>query len=270
MNEQDLYNNRNLAAHEDNVLVQDNIDTRINNFNWGAFSLTWFWAIFNNSFIEVFKIFILILITCWIPFVGAVTLIGGCIYIGMRANEWAWQNKKWKSLDHFLEVQHKWAIWGIIYLLISIATPIILVIALFMGKFGEFEFISRLRDIGKPPEPDADVALIISDENVMNAYTGDEIAEYLVSSSKSPLGKRYTFYNSSSVVLTPAFDNQIDNENDMKQKVLHFKKDRICFAEKQNCYVITYILKDGRYEPSVKTYFDLDGKTKIVKMEIRN
>jgi hypothetical protein len=31
--------------------------------------------------------------------------------LGARGNEWAWQNKRWESVEHFLRVQRAWANW---------------------------------------------------------------------------------------------------------------------------------------------------------------
>jgi hypothetical protein len=28
--------------------------------------------------------------------------------------EWAWQNKRWDSLEHFNRVQKKWSVWGVV------------------------------------------------------------------------------------------------------------------------------------------------------------
>ena len=43
-----------------------------------------------------------------VPLVGYVMPI----ILGFKGNEWAWQNKRWKSIDHFKNAQKRWAIWG--------------------------------------------------------------------------------------------------------------------------------------------------------------
>lgn len=31
---------------------------------------------------------------------------------GIKGNEWAWQNRRFESVEHFRKVQHIWMIWG--------------------------------------------------------------------------------------------------------------------------------------------------------------
>ena len=38
--------------------------------------------------------------------------------LGAKGNEWAWRNKKWDSVEHFKAVQRKWAIAGLIILIV--------------------------------------------------------------------------------------------------------------------------------------------------------
>lgn len=79
----------------------------VGGWNWGAFFLTWIWSIGNSV---------------WI---GLIALIGGpvtliiAIALGIKGNEWAWQNRRFESVEHFKEVQRKWAIWGIIIVVIG-------------------------------------------------------------------------------------------------------------------------------------------------------
>jgi hypothetical protein len=35
------------------------------------------------------------------------------IVLGMRGNEWAWQNKRWESVEQFQLEQKIWSKWGI-------------------------------------------------------------------------------------------------------------------------------------------------------------
>ena len=37
--------------------------------------------------------------------------------LGIKGREWAWQNKRWDSLEHFNRVQKKWSVWGAILIL---------------------------------------------------------------------------------------------------------------------------------------------------------
>lgn len=77
------------------------IPPEINKWNWGAFLLHWIWGIGNNTYIAFLAL---------IPFVNIVMMF----VLGAKGNKWAWQNKKWQSVEHFRQVQKKWAMWGVI------------------------------------------------------------------------------------------------------------------------------------------------------------
>jgi len=73
----------------------------IRTWNWGAFFLSVIWGLFNRTYIA--------LLTA-IPVVGILMVF----VLGFKGNEWAWQNKRWKSIEHFQRAQKRWAIWGIV------------------------------------------------------------------------------------------------------------------------------------------------------------
>jgi len=75
------------------------VPSGIKGWNWGAFFLNFIWAVGNRTWIGLLTI---------VPLVGYVIPI----ILGLKGNEWAWKNKKWKDIDHFKSVQKKWAIWG--------------------------------------------------------------------------------------------------------------------------------------------------------------
>lgn len=86
-------------------------------WNWGGFLLTWIWGIGNNVWWS-FLVFV--------PYLGALVMPW---VLAFKGNEWAWQSRRWESIEHFKRVQHTWMLWG---LWISIAvTLIISVILLF-------------------------------------------------------------------------------------------------------------------------------------------
>ncbi len=68
-------------------------------WNWGAFLLNWIWGIGNNTWLALL---------CFIPVVGMVMAVA----LGLKGNEWAWQNKTWPSVAEFKRVQRIWAIAG--------------------------------------------------------------------------------------------------------------------------------------------------------------
>ena len=113
-------------------------------FNWGAFLLGWIWGIGNKTYIT-FLPFAFVFLS-WIfsipmyTFPEDTSLVAICliftliiyfaslgfqIWFGVKGNEWAWQNKEWKSLEQFNEVQRKWAMWAAI---INIGIPFVICI----------------------------------------------------------------------------------------------------------------------------------------------
>ena len=84
------------------------VPREIQGWNWGAFLLTWIWGLGNN---------VLLALLTLVPVVGLVMWI----VLGVKGSEWAWQQKRWDSVEHFRRVQRTWAKWGVIVLLISCA-----------------------------------------------------------------------------------------------------------------------------------------------------
>ncbi len=77
----------------------------VKGWSWGAFILSWIWAIGNRTWVGLFAL---------VPYVGFIV----AIILGIKGREWAWQNKEWESVEHFLSVQKKWAFWGVILLVV--------------------------------------------------------------------------------------------------------------------------------------------------------
>lgn len=73
----------------------------VKGWSWGAFLLSWIWAIGNKTWIGLL---------CLIPYVNIVMIF----FLGFKGREWAWQNKRWDSVEHFNRVQKKWSFWGVI------------------------------------------------------------------------------------------------------------------------------------------------------------
>ncbi len=95
-----------------------------NRFNWGVFTLSWIWGIGNNTYIT----FLFLAITL-IPGIGKYLGLITCVIFGKYGNKWAWQNKKWKSIEHFHKVQKTWACWGIGLMVVLISISVLSVIA---------------------------------------------------------------------------------------------------------------------------------------------
>lgn len=86
------------------------LDIVAKRFNWGAFFFSWIWGLGNRSYITliIFPVAILDII----PILGIILQLGCMIWFGINGNKWAWQNKKWASVEEFHKVQKKWAIAG--------------------------------------------------------------------------------------------------------------------------------------------------------------
>ncbi len=97
-------------------------------FNWGAFLLSWIWGIGNNSYITMWAFLAAVLV--YIPFIGPFIPLALCIWFGTQGNQWAWQNREWNSVEHFNEVQKKWAIGGAIAFVVFFVFTIVFTLAI--------------------------------------------------------------------------------------------------------------------------------------------
>lgn len=80
---------------------------QVSGLNWGAFLLTWIWGVGNSVWISLL---------CFVPVVSYVMPF----VLLFKGNEWAWRNKRWDSVEQFLDVQRKWMIAGIALYVIGI------------------------------------------------------------------------------------------------------------------------------------------------------
>jgi hypothetical protein len=72
-------------------------------WSWGAFAFSWIWAIPNRTWVGLLAL---------IPGVGLVVRV----VLGVNGRAWAWQNKRWDSVEHFNRVQRRWSLWSIVLL----------------------------------------------------------------------------------------------------------------------------------------------------------
>lgn len=84
----------------------------VKGWSWGAFLLTWIWALGNRVWIGLL---------CFVPLVGIIM----AFVLGFKGREWAWQQKEWDSVEHFNEVQKKWSFWGVVLVLGAIVIGIL-------------------------------------------------------------------------------------------------------------------------------------------------
>ena len=93
------------------------VPEEIKGWSWGGFLLTWIWGIGNSVWIGLLAL---------VPYVGFVMTI----VLGIKGREWAWQAKRWDSVEHFNRVQRNWAVAGIIIMVAAVILPIIIVITI--------------------------------------------------------------------------------------------------------------------------------------------
>lgn len=77
----------------------------VKGWSWGAFWLSWIWAIFNKTWIGLLAL---------IPLVNLIMMV----VLGFKGREWAWKNKAWPNIEHFNRVQKKWSLAGWISLVV--------------------------------------------------------------------------------------------------------------------------------------------------------
>jgi hypothetical protein len=92
------------------------LPSELSGWNWGAFFLSWIWGIGNNTWIALLT---------FIPVINFIMIF----VLGAKGNEWAWQNKRWNSPEHFKKVQKLWAIWGFVLFLMSIVFMFFIIIS---------------------------------------------------------------------------------------------------------------------------------------------
>ena len=102
-------NNTYAGSQRDGILIYNSsglgekttIPPEIHGWNWGAFFLSWIWGIGNN-------VWIALIMFIPIPFLAFIM----AIVLGVKGNQWAWQKKRWESIEHFQNTQQTWAYWG--------------------------------------------------------------------------------------------------------------------------------------------------------------
>jgi hypothetical protein len=84
------------------------VPAEIDCWNWGAFLMSWIWGIGNSTWIAL-----LALVPCAGPIMPFV--------LGVKGSAWAWQNKRWESVEEFRRVQRIWAIVGVALIALAVS-----------------------------------------------------------------------------------------------------------------------------------------------------
>lgn len=105
------------------------VPPEIKGWNWGAFFLTWIWGIGN-------RVWLALIALAPIPLAGLVMMV----ILGIKGNEWAWQSKRWESIEHFRRRQRVWMYWG----LAAFLAPFVFILGTMMliaGLLGYYGYI---------------------------------------------------------------------------------------------------------------------------------
>lgn len=97
-------------------------------FNWGALMLSFVWGLAMKVPWTWFNL---------IPLFGSIFPF----VMWVKGNEWAWQYRRWDSVEQFRRVQMKWTIWGLMFSFLTIMLVLILIVWL------ESIFVPMMRDL---------------------------------------------------------------------------------------------------------------------------
>lgn len=87
--------------------TDNSIPESIKGWNWGAFFLNGIWGLGNKTYIALLA---------FVPIINIPVMI----YLGLKGNELAWNNKEWESVEHFKSIQRTWNIVGLVALAIYV------------------------------------------------------------------------------------------------------------------------------------------------------
>ncbi len=90
-----------------------NIPKGVKGWSWGAFFLSWIWALGNRVWIGLLAI---------IPVVNIVM----AVILGIKGREWAWKTNRWSTLDEFNKSQRNWSLAGWIIFSLLIVSGILI------------------------------------------------------------------------------------------------------------------------------------------------
>lgn len=88
------------------------IPEEIKGWSWGGFVFMWLWGVSNSVWLSLL---------CFVPFVGFIMRF----VLGAKGKEWAWQERKWASVEEFNRVQNIWDKIGFVLFCIWLAIFII-------------------------------------------------------------------------------------------------------------------------------------------------
>lgn len=135
----EFFENMSSELHKTSVsgqlTIKEELPPEHKRFNWGAFFGTWIWGLGNESYIALLAIPVGII--GLIPIVGWLINLAFCVFLGIKGNEWAWNNKNWKSIEDFHHVQRVWATVFVVLWCVFVLPFIIIFTVNFMIGFAE-------------------------------------------------------------------------------------------------------------------------------------
>lgn len=96
---------------------QAEIDQATKKWNWGAFFCSWIWAACHRTYWPLF-----ILLAIFVPYIGQICALCLSVYLGMNGSRIAWECGKYRDFESYKRAQHNWAVGGLIWFLISVAS----------------------------------------------------------------------------------------------------------------------------------------------------
>ena len=131
--------NFSVNANFGNLNDVHNPPQELKGWNWGAFSLTFFWGIANQVYCALL---------CLVPYVGFIV----SIYFGIFGNSWAWKSGRFRTIEECMECQKVWNKWGLVFFILSIVLSVLFSIIFIVVYFW---LMTRTNTTGNiyPPSP---------------------------------------------------------------------------------------------------------------------
>ncbi len=110
-------------------------ENKIDRWNWGAVGFSWIWGIANKVWWFAAVSLALLILNSVVEnemFKLLLRLAGLALLVvaGLRGNRWAWQHRKFESVEQFHKVQYRWAQWAIAIMIVVPLIAMIVAIAL--------------------------------------------------------------------------------------------------------------------------------------------
>lgn len=155
----------------------------VRGWNWGAFFLNWIWGLGNGTVLGLLM---------FVPFVNlAIPFV-----MGAKGNRWAWENRKWQSVDQFKKVQRIWS-WvglGVWVALVGFLTAMFFIVRWNMEGSPVYRLsVAQLNQssaamsvLGAPMETEAPMGSLVD-----GGSTGKAVMAYEV---RGPKGRGWVFF----------------------------------------------------------------------------